>query len=326
MILVFAVLTVLLCACGAQEDAALPSPTVSASSSAPGSAAAAIPAPSPPTAQPEGSAAPSASAEPSATLIGRVVCVAGEYVNIREKPGTDSPVVGTFPAGETAGVLEYTDGWALISYKGATGYVSRDYIVANSEPDVSVPAGDWAAILVNPTNLLPDDFSVELADFEGGQVDGRILEVCEEMFRDAEKDEVTLSLVDAYRSYDRQNELYLKKVESYIAKGLDRAAAEAEAATITARPDTSEHQTGLALDIVTPFYTSRDKGFAETKAFAWLNANAQNYGFTLRYKQDKAEFTKVIYEPWHWRFVGVQAAEEMKKTGQCLEEYLGILD
>ncbi len=112
-------------------------------------------------------------------------------------------------------------------------------------------------------------------------------------------------------------------MDSYIAKGYSRADAEAEAATITARPNTSEHQTGLALDIVTPSYTRRDKGFANTEAFKWMSANAQDYGFTLRYPQGKQEYTRVIYEPWHWRFVGVEAAKAMKQSGQCLEEYWG---
>ena len=128
--------------------------------------------------------------------------------------------------------------------------------------------------------------------------------------------------MDAYRSYETQNAQYHKKVNSYIAKGYSREDAEVKAATITARPNTSEHQTGLALDIVTPSYTKRDKGFANTDAFFWLYANAQDYGFILRYKQDKQEITKVIYEPWHWRFVGAQAARAIKQSGECYEEYM----
>jgi D-alanyl-D-alanine carboxypeptidase len=146
------------------------------------------------------------------------------------------------------------------------------------------------------------------------------------MFAAAKADGVKLQLVDAYRSYSRQKELFEAKVKSYLDKGYSRKDAEKKAATITARPNTSEHQTGLALDIVTPSYTKRDKGFAETDAFKWLNANAQDYGFTLRYKKDKVSITGVIYEPWHWRFVGTEAAKAMKKSGECLEEYLGAAD
>ncbi len=322
-VLASVVFTLLLYACGSPENATLPSQTSSAAPSVSGPAAAVIPTTAP---APTVSAAPEASAEPSAAFIGKVVCIADEYVNIREKADAGSHAAGALPAGETAGVTEYTGEWAHISYNGITGYVSREYVVQKSAPESPVPMGGWASILVNPTNYLPEDFSVSLADFEGGQVDERILQICLEMFEAAGEDGVALQLVDAYRSRDLQSELYEKKVDSFLAKGLGRAEAESEAAAITARPDTSEHQTGLALDIVTPSYTSRDKGFAETRAFQWLNANAQNYGFTLRYKKDKPDITKVIYEPWHWRFVGVQAAEDMKKTGECLEEYLGVLD
>ena len=318
LILAIAILLNLLCACGAREEETQPVQTPTAQP-----ATSVLPTPEP---KPAVSAVPEPSSEPSVVFVDQVVCTADEYANIREKADTDTPVIAALPAGETVGVTEYTDEWAHISYQDITGYISRDYIVSASAPEAAVPMGGWAAILVNPANYLPQDFSVTLADFEGGQVDERIRQICEEMFRDAKEDGISLQLVDAYRSYDRQNELYQKKVESFIAKGLGRADAETQAATITARPDTSEHQTGLALDIVTPSYTSRDKGFADTRAFQWLNANAQNYGFILRYKRDKVEFTKVIYEPWHWRFVGVQAAGDMKKSGECMEEYLGILN
>ncbi len=253
---------------------------------------------------------------------GQSVCIAEEYVNIRESADKDSAVVGMLPAGETADVIAYEDGWAHVAYGGVTGFVSRKYLISRHVPVIDVPMGDWAAILVNPSHLLPDGFEVALAEFEGGHVDARILDICKAMFADAKADGVSFRLVDAYRSYETQNAQYQKKVNSYIAKGYSLEDAEVKAATITARPNTSEHQTGLALDIVTPSYTKRDKGFANTDAFLWLYANAQDYGFILRYKQDKQEITKVIYEPWHWRFVGAQAARATKQSGECYEEYM----
>lgn len=201
-----------------------------------------------------------------------------------------------------------------------------DYILKLYTPETPVPEGDWSLILVNPTHKIPDDYKVTPSDFEGGQVNESILDICKQMFADAKKDGVTFKLVDAYRSEELQSKLYEQKVDRYITKGYSRKDAEKEAATITARPGTSEHQTGLALDIVTPSYTKRDKGFAKTAAFKWLDANAYNYGFTMRYKADKVSITKVIYEPWHWRFVGTEAAIAMKISGQCLEEYLGETD
>lgn len=193
---------------------------------------------------------------------------------------------------------------------------------SSPEEENEVPTGDWALILINPTHFLAEDFKVALADFETGQVDARIADTCERMFAHAKKDGVSFQLVDAYRTYDRQNQLYQKKVQSYVDKGYSRVDAEIEAATITARPNTSEHQTGLALDIVSPSYRVRDGGFAKTEAFLWLKDHAHEYGFTMRYPENKISMTGVIYEPWHWRFVGVEAASSMKESGQCLEEYL----
>ena len=261
---------------------------------------------------------------PALLYTGQLVCTADSSVNIRLSADKNSEILGKLPGGATADVVAYEDKWAHISYDGVTGFVNRDYTIPRHKPKTQVPHGDWAAIIVNSAHKLPDDFDVSLEDFEGGQVDKRILDICIEMFADAKKDGVTLTLVDAYRSHKRQTELYEDKVSSYLNKGYSREAAEAEAATITARPGTSEHQTGLALDIVTPSYTKRNKGFANTDAFKWLDANAQDYGFTLRYKKDKVSITGVLYEPWHWRFVGEQAARDMKKSGQCHEEYLGL--
>ena len=325
----FILLSMLMGACGANSEA------VSATSATP-SAQTQTAAPSPPSAPiqttaPEQTPQPTLAQTPAPTptpaqaaaFVGQAVCTAKDAVNIREKPEKNSIVLASLPANETTDVISYEGGWAYISYNGTTGYVSRDYLIGRHRPDIDVPMGEWAAILVNPSHLLPDGFNVSLADFESGQVDARIYDICTRMFADAAKDGVEFQLVDAYRSYERQNELYQKKVDSYIAKGYSREEAEVQAATITARPNTSEHQTGLALDIVTPSYTKRDKGFAKTDAFQWLNANAQDYGFTLRYKQDKQEYTKVIYEPWHWRFVGVEAARAMKQSGDCFEEYTG---
>ena len=264
--------------------------------------------------------------EPTVSYVGQVICTANEYVNIRSAASADSEITGTFPAGKTANVIVFQDGWAYITYDGIIGYVSTDYTVNKHTPESPVPSGDWTQILVSPASYLPDGFEVTLADFENSQVDERILDICNEMFADAAEDGVSLQLVDAYRSHDRQSELFEEKVSRYTSRGYSRSDAEVKAATITARPDTSEHQTGLALDIVTPSYTTMNKGFANTDAFRWLNANAQFYGFTMRYPGDKVDITGVIYEPWHWRFVGTEAAAEMKQSGECFEEYLDVVN
>lgn len=278
-----------------------------------------------PTTAPEETPLVAPTPEPTAPGIGQAICTAEEYVNIRAQASTTADKLGQLPAGETVGVISYDGDWAQIIYGDITGYVNREYIVGLHEPGIGVPSGDWALILVNKTSLLPDGFAASLTGFEGGQVDARIFDICTQMFADAEEDGVMLKLVDAYRSFETQSALFEEKVQSYIALGYSREEAEIKAATITARPNTSEHQTGLALDIVTPSYTRRNKGFAETKAFEWLDANAASYGFIMRYPDDKTDLTGVIYEPWHWRFVGVEAARAMEQSGECLEEYLGAI-
>lgn len=309
-----------LCACAAQDqppvtgETATPIPTAT-------TAPTATPAPTPiPTTAPEET--PTATPEPTVAYVAQAVCIADEYVNIRAEAGKNADALGKLPAGKTANVISYDDGWANIEYDGIVGYVSRDYLIRLQSPEIAVPSGDWMMTLVNKQSLLPDDFTVSTADFQGGEVDARILDICKQMFADAKEDGVTFKLVDAYRSFKTQSALYEKKVQSYIAQGYSRADAEVKAATITARPNTSEHQTGLALDIVTPSYTKRDKGFAKTRAFKWLEANAANYGFIMRYPEGKTDITGVIFEPWHWRFVGTEAAKAMKASGECLEEYL----
>ncbi len=283
-----------------------------------------------PTDELESTPVPTATLQPSTTpkfeYIGMVISTASDFVNIRQQPTTDSDILGQFPGGNEAGVIDYDGAWVHIYYEDIEGYVHGDYTVASSSPSVEVPSGEWAQILVNPTHLLPDDYDIELEDFEGGQINARIFEIATAMFEDAADDGVEFKLVDSYRSYDTQAGYYEKKVKQYIDQGYSRADAEVKAATITARPNTSEHQAGLALDIVTPSWPRRNSGFADTLAFKWLDANAYKYGFIQRYPKGKEDITKVIFEPWHWRFVGTEIASAIEESGQCLEEYLGMLD
>ena len=99
--------------------------------------------------------------------------------------------------------------------------------------------------------------------------------------------------------------------------GYSKEAAEKEAATCIALPGSSEHHTGLAVD-----FNVTSQSFENSKTFKWLKENAENYGFIMRYPSDKMDITGgIIYEPWHWRFVGINIAKEMKSLGMCYEEY-----
>ena len=108
----------------------------------------------------------------------------------------------------------------------------------------------------------------------------------------------------------------------FVAQGMSREKAEAQTATMIAVPGTSEHHTGLAADIVTPTHQTLDPEFANTEAGKWLQEHAVEYGFVLRDPEEKQDITNIIYESWHYRYVGKEHAKLMKENNLCLEEYL----
>ena len=214
---------------------------------------------------------------------------------------------------------------------------SSEITSSEEEPEVSGPEmverGEFTLdanysnlLLVNGKNPLPDDY-----DYEGNlttipqkyikgsltQFDKDAWPYLQAMLDNARKEGIDIGVWSPYRSYATQKWLFEKQVKKQINNGVPEAEAEDKAATIVARPGTSEHNTGLALDI-----NCADHSFKETKAYKWLLENAQDYGFILRYAEDKQEITGVIYESWHWRFVGIKVAKEINDSGLCLEEYI----
>ncbi|MGL5973144.1 MAG: M15 family metallopeptidase, partial [Oscillospiraceae bacterium] len=136
------------------------------------------------------------------------------------------------------------------------------------------------------------------------------------------KDGVSLQIISGYRTKERSETLFKNKVNSYLKDGYIEAAAQVEASKWVAPPGSSEHHTGLALDIVTPKYTTLNAGFANTDAAQWLYDNSYKYGFILRYPKGKEEITEINFEPWHYRYVGKGHAYEIKVNKLTLEEYL----
>ena len=183
---------------------------------------------------------------------------------------------------------------------------------------------DGLLLLVNPWTPLPEDFVPgELVPVQNDQaVDARAYPDLQDMLQDMSQAGLSPLICSSYRSQERQQELYDNKVQRVMAEGVSREEAQAEAARWVARPGTSEHQTGLAVDIVSLFNQMLDETQESTPEFQWLAENAWKYGFILRYPNDKSEKTGIAYEPWHFRFVGKEAAEEMHDLGLCLEEYL----
>ena len=172
---------------------------------------------------------------------------------------------------------------------------------------------DWNLILVSDQSLLPLDFLLPgLTEVSPGQkVDKRIVDTTKKMLADAKAAGVELQICSAYRTVKQQEELYLK--EPAVAPGQPVA---------VQQPRASEHHTGLAIDIITPDFQRLEEGFENTEAFRWLDIHAWEYGFILRYPKDKQEITGVIYEPWHYRYVGMEHAKKIKEQKVCLEEYL----
>lgn len=136
-----------------------------------------------------------------------------------------------------------------------------------------------------------------------------------------------LILVSGYRPYDYQQKLFNRKVKNLMEEeSLDQSKAIQKAATIVARPGTSEHQTGLAIDVTSGQLAKKQDPlielFGETDHGKWLDLKAEDFGFILRYPRDKTHITQITYEPWHYRYVGIRHAKKIKASGMCLEEYI----
>ena len=195
------------------------------------------------------------------------------------------------------------------------------------EPDEPAPEphpdDEWRLMLVGPDNPIGQDFSPPQLETVGNfQVDSRIAPALNEMIASAQSEGIALLIVSGYRPAWRQSELHNQQIERFLGQGHSREEAVAVASTIVLPPGTSEHQTGLAVDILTPNHQTFDDAFAYTPAGRWLAENSWRYGFILRYPRDSIEITGVIYEPWHFRYVGIEHAQAIFEGGYIFEEYL----
>lgn len=186
---------------------------------------------------------------------------------------------------------------------------------------ITIDEENWHLTLVNSGYRIPDNYSPDLVYVCGSEerLDRKVAVYYEKMYRAAEADGVSLTPCSGYRSYEVQERNYNRKTDFFVGQGYSTEEAKVKAATIIMPPGSSEHNLGYAMDIVCV-----EEWFEKTAEFKWLQENAADYGFILRYPKDKQDITKVTYEPWHWRYVGVEAAKEMKNNGLVLEEYLGV--
>lgn len=190
-------------------------------------------------------------------------------------------------------------------------------------PEKELP---WNLALVNFENKLAEDFEPkEVAEADNGYVtDARIADAAKKMISDARaKDNVRIIALSGYRDYEYQKELFDNKVERLQQeKGYSVSKAREEAATVVAVPGTSEHQLGLALDLVDARHVKLNESQENTAAYKWLYKHCAEYGFIVRYPNGKTDITGIIYEPWHFRYVGVEAATYIMENNLTLEEYL----
>lgn len=206
------------------------------------------------------------------------------------------------------------------------GYFMISNLFHGRKPGLSYASqsdSDWQLILANPWNTLPDNFTVETKSFRNGHsVDRRIFDDLDMMLEAAKMDGLSPIICSSYRTLEKQKSLFENKIGRYLSNGLSDQEAAIEAAKWVAVPGTSEHQTGLAVDIVAKSYQILDKEQENTPEQKWLMQNSYKYGFILRYPDTKSDITGIGYEPWHYRYVGREAAKEIYEKDICLEEYL----
>ena len=185
---------------------------------------------------------------------------------------------------------------------------------------------DWHFILVNPWYLLPEEYAeVTTSSLPNGEsVDTRCYSDLVKMLDDCRTAGGEPVVCSSYRPHSKQEDLYRQQVKDLMAKGMKKEEAEAEAGTTVALPGTSEHELGLAVDICDYDYQALDDAQADTATQKWLMKHSWEYGFILRYPKNKSDITGIIYEPWHYRYVGKEAAEEITRKGICLEEFLKL--
>lgn len=190
---------------------------------------------------------------------------------------------------------------------------------SGSTADNTTTSSDWRLLLVNSTHPLADDYSVDLTELRNGQsVDTRILSDLQEMFDAARSEDIYPIVSDAYRTRKDQQTLMDDVIQNYEDEGYSSEEASSKAEQVIAKPGTSEHETGLAIDIAGDDDYDQDTD----SVLEWMNSNAYKYGFILRYPSGKESVTGAEAENDHYRYVGKEAAKVIHDQGICLEEYL----
>ena len=267
--------------------------------------------------------------------------------------GATAPTVTTQPAPETTvpttapiitgwveadGFRYYYDenglpvtGWQELD--GLRYYFREDGAMATGEVVIGDAVFHFTSqgqriIMVNPWNSIPYDYAPDLVPLgaaygvEGSRVDSSCYADLIAMINDCNQECPQVIVLSSYRTHEQQTNNYNNKVRFYVNQGYSREEAEIEAAKVIAIPGTSEHQLGLAVDIIDTRDWSLEEWQEDLPGQRWLMENCWRYGFILRYPKDKTSITGIIYEPWHYRYVGRELAAELHESGLTLEEYI----
>ncbi len=214
---------------------------------------------------------------------------------------------------------------ASLEGRGRTGGAKEREDVSESvveSPRETFDRSDWRLVLINKQHAIPKDYTFNLATIvDRLKCDERILDDVVDMLQAAENDGIHLTIRSPYRTHDYQVMLFQRKIDRYMKRGMSYMEAYQLSSQAVTLPGYSEHEVGLALDIVCDSYTLLEEGFGDTEAGKWLAANSYRYGFILRYPKGKEYYTGIEYEPWHFRYVGVEAATYITGHGITLEEF-----
>ena len=202
--------------------------------------------------------------------------------------------------------------------------VSKTEAVEDSASLLSSASENWAIALVNEGHPLDTSYvPAEMTEIESERsVDSRIADDLKRMLSDAKDAGLSMYVASAYRSYEKQREVFNNTMQDWISQGYSPLNAYDETKKSVAVPGTSEHATGLAVDIISSEYEALDDRQGDTEEQKWLMEHCWEYGFILRYPSDKSDVTNIVYEPWHYRYVGKEAAKEITEQNITLEEYV----
>ena len=267
-----------------------------------------------------------------------VVCVAGGGVSFllsrRKAPVPTADAAGSAANSAASSLPSAAPGSkaesSAVSGAAAESVESRDNLLGLTAAEAKAMLADPLMILVNHTNKMPENYTFETAECGSKTAVNKTLQTvaCNaflELQKAAAAENVTVWMQSGYRSVSYQTSLYEKKTNYYKQQGYDDAKAKEMAAAVVNPPGYSEHNCGLAADLNSPEHTGLDEGFENTAAFRWLCQHAGEYGFILRYPKGAEEKTEITYEPWHWRYVGVENAAKINASGLCFEDYIAAL-